>query len=89
MSENYHYLPLVKQFLPPLAEVFELTEPDNRIAIFTADLDGDQIFEIAAAYRLNGEHYVMILKNKHNTAPGSEYERKQCFFRRILFCCGV
>jgi hypothetical protein len=67
MSENYHYLPLVKQFLPPLAEVFELTEPDNRIAIFTADLDGDQIFEIAAAYRLNGEHYVMILKNNHNT----------------------
>ncbi|USK30875.1 VCBS repeat-containing protein [Bacillus sp. CMF21] len=67
MSENYHYLPLVKQFLPPEAEVFELTEPDSRIAIFTADLDGDQIFEIAAAYRLKGDHYVMILKNNHNT----------------------
>lgn len=58
---------LFKRFLPQEADILELHDPENRKAILFADIDGDQVMEAAAAYSYHGEHYVMILKNNHNT----------------------
>ncbi|WP_375142505.1 VCBS repeat-containing protein [Metabacillus idriensis] len=62
-----NYLPLIKHFLPHEAEVLEILHPMSRQAILVGDIDGDQIMEIAAAYRYNEEHYVLILKNVHHS----------------------
>lgn len=53
----------VKNFLPPTAELLWLKKPYKRLAIITADLDGDKKSEIIAAYKLKGECYVVIIKN--------------------------
>lgn len=63
----YDNVSLFARFLPPEAEILEKHHPENRKAILFADIDGDQILEAAAAYSYHGEHYVMILKNNHNT----------------------
>ncbi|MFC9774538.1 WG repeat-containing protein [Paenibacillus chitinolyticus] len=52
---------LVSGFLPQGAELMTIEKPAAQPAIQSADLTGDGIPEIAAAYRLNGEMYLLVL----------------------------
>lgn len=54
------------KFLPPMAKLLELKKPYKKPAILIADLDGDGILEIIAAYKLIGECYVIIIKKYNN-----------------------
>lgn len=54
----------VQSYLPPGAKIIELEESYKRPALLLADLDGDGVGEIIAAYRWQGETYVIVLK-KH------------------------
>jgi tetratricopeptide (TPR) repeat protein len=59
------YVPVIKRFLPPMAELLKLQS--GHPAVITADLDGDGSLEVAAAYKYQGENYVLILKRYDNT----------------------
>jgi len=61
-NEMYLYN-LVRQFLPPMAEVLVPENQYGRPAITIADLDGDNIPEITAAYSWHGKPGSIILKN--------------------------
>ena len=52
----------IKQFLPPDAKLLWLEEPNRRPAIISADLDGDNTQEIAAAYRWLDNNVIVIIK---------------------------
>lgn len=52
----------VRNYLPLKAEFITLKKP----AVFMADLDGDGILEIIAAYKWQGENYIIIMKNYNN-----------------------
>lgn len=57
------YLNLVKKFVPFDSQILFINAPYKRPAIILKDLDGDDIEEIIAAYKYNGENYILILKN--------------------------
>ncbi|MDF2591252.1 MAG: repeat-containing protein [Clostridia bacterium] len=52
----------IKQFLPPEATLLCLDEPNKRHAVISADLDGDNTQEIAAAYRWHENNGIVVLK---------------------------
>lgn len=54
----------IKTYLPPGAELIESEEPSKQAMVRAADLDGDGIPEIMAAYRWHGENYILVLKYK-------------------------
>ena len=53
----------VQNYLPPGSKLIELEKPYKRPALIMADLDGDEIEEIIAVYKWQGETYVIVLKN--------------------------
>ncbi|WP_274649776.1 WG repeat-containing protein [Paenibacillus humicola] len=54
---------LAKAFLPDGAELITADEPNApRTAVYSADFDGDRTPEVAAAYRLNGEPHIVVLR---------------------------
>jgi hypothetical protein len=57
----------IKTYLPPTAELIESEGPVKQALVRPADLDGDGIPEIVAAYRWHGENYILILKYQWNT----------------------
>lgn len=60
-----NFIELVTKFLPQAAQLLTLSKPFKRPAMTFVDLDGDGISEIAAAYKYNGENYIIILKNNN------------------------
>jgi hypothetical protein len=52
----------MNQFLPPDAKLLLLEEPNRRPAILSADLDGDNTQEIAAAYRWHDNNGIVVIK---------------------------
>ncbi|WP_282942139.1 WG repeat-containing protein [Paenibacillus sp. RC67] len=62
MNENEKLAMHVTAFLPPGAELATFPNSDNMTVITAADLDGDQVQEIAAVYRLDNEQHLLILK---------------------------
>jgi tetratricopeptide (TPR) repeat protein len=52
----------MNQFLPPDAKLLWLEEPNRRPAILSADLDGDNTQEIAAAYRWHDNNGIVVVK---------------------------
>lgn len=62
MWHETNSLHFIYQFLPPDAKLLLLEEPNRRPAVVTADFDGDNIHEIAAAYRWNDNNGIVILK---------------------------
>ncbi|WP_051541860.1 WG repeat-containing protein [Clostridium lundense] len=52
----------VQSFLPTGSKIIELESPYKRPAVIMADLDGDGAKEIIAAYKWQGETYVIVLK---------------------------
>jgi hypothetical protein len=56
----------IKEFLPYGAELLFYKEPYKGPAIVTADIDGDDVREIVAAYRWQGESYITLIKKKDN-----------------------
>lgn len=52
----------IVQFLPPDAKLLWIEEPNRHPAIITADLDGDNTHEIAAAFRWQDQNGIIILK---------------------------
>lgn len=52
----------INQFLPPDAKLLFLEEPNGRHAVISADLDGDNTQEIAAAYCWNDNNGIVVLK---------------------------
>lgn len=55
-------LSLIRNFIPPSAEVIILEEPAKRVGIIIEDIDGDKSPEIIVAYRWEGKPYIIILK---------------------------
>lgn len=58
---------LVKKFLPNKADIIIMEGPYRKPAIIMADIDGDGRKEIVAAYKLNNEAYLVILKHYYNS----------------------
>ncbi|MDF2839697.1 MAG: repeat-containing protein, partial [Clostridia bacterium] len=58
-TNNLHF---INKFLPPGASILCIEEPNRRSAVVSADFDGDDIHEIAAAYRWNNRNGIVILK---------------------------
>lgn len=58
-----NFVELVKKSLPPTAQILNLNNPSKKPAILFTDLDGDGLYEIAAAYKYNKENYIIILKD--------------------------
>jgi hypothetical protein len=60
---NEEYMEIfISQFLPPDAKLLWLEKPYRRLAIVTADLDGDNTHEISAAYQWHGNNSIVVLK---------------------------
>lgn len=66
MSNFVEYESIVRNFLPPNAEIIELNRPVSQPAILIADVDGDSDREITTAYCLEGEPYILTLKRSGN-----------------------
>jgi hypothetical protein len=64
MINETQLVQLVRAHLPQGAELLVLNQPSALAAIIPLNLDGQ--LQIAAAYRLNGESYVLILANYGN-----------------------
>ncbi|MBE1442172.1 WG repeat-containing protein [Paenibacillus sp. OAS669] len=62
MNDEVNWETHVKAFLPPGAELVVIPAANQTAAIAAADLDGDQVQEIAAVYRMEQEQHLMILK---------------------------
>jgi hypothetical protein len=52
----------IVQFLPPDATLLWIEEPNRHPAILTADLDGDNTHEMAAAFRWQDQNGIILLK---------------------------
>lgn len=63
MSGLQEIIHLVRKQLPPQAVILFTEESPQLPLIIVTDLDGDRVPEIAAAYFLYGEAYVLILKH--------------------------
>ncbi|MCR8635680.1 WG repeat-containing protein [Paenibacillus radicis (ex Xue et al. 2023)] len=58
---------LVRAFLPRGAELLTIEGYGSpQPAVYAADLDGDGVNEVAAAYRSQGEAYLLVLKYRDN-----------------------
>lgn len=66
MRKREYLFAFVKEFLPYGAELLFYKEPYKGPAIVTADIDGDDVREIVAAYRWQGESYITLIKKKDN-----------------------
>ncbi|EPY2286003.1 hypothetical protein ACTQ4P_15940 [Clostridium sporogenes] len=53
---------IIKMFLPPRAEIITIDKPYKMPAVGMVDLDGDGILELIAAYKWQGEIYIIVLK---------------------------
>jgi len=56
------YVNILRTFLPPGSTVLVLQHPNERPAVLLADIDGDQIEELIAAYKYQGAIYILMLK---------------------------
>ncbi|WP_409345413.1 hypothetical protein [Paenibacillus sp. MBLB4367] len=63
MNQFLSYEALVRSFLQTAAELI-LLQPGNRPAIMAADVDGDREAELTAAYRYQGELYLIMWKSE-------------------------
>lgn len=63
MFEGKDIISLISRYLPPMSELAVLEKPNRKPAICLVDLDGDEVPEIAAIYKKQGEYYLIILKN--------------------------
>jgi hypothetical protein len=66
MTNETEVVQIVRAHLPQGAELLTIDRPFPHPAVTTADLDGDGTPEIAAAYRLNSEAYVLMLQQHGN-----------------------
>lgn len=79
MWDEQNVLKVVRMHLPPMAEICVSDEPYFRACIRMADIDGDGVPEIVGAYHLQGDTYILGLKEKENgwrpvaNIKGSEY----------------
>ncbi|OGO79396.1 MAG: hypothetical protein A2Y23_06065 [Clostridiales bacterium GWB2_37_7] len=62
MWKEKNMLHFINQFLPPGAKLLWLEDNIRHPAVVTADIDGDNIHEIAAAYRLSDTNNIIVLK---------------------------
>ncbi|EJO5347041.1 hypothetical protein NRP93_001108, partial [Clostridium botulinum] len=53
---------IIKMFLPPRSEIITIDKPYKTPAVAMVDLDGDGILELIAAYKWQGEIYIIVLK---------------------------
>lgn len=67
MCSDKDLVDIVKMFLPHTSEIILFEVPSKRQAVELIDLDGDNILELACAYYLQGEIYIIILKYYDST----------------------
>ncbi|WFD10165.1 hypothetical protein [Tepidibacter hydrothermalis] len=78
---------IVKCFLPYMAEVSTLR--NNKKAVILADIDGYGFNEIVAAYKWQGENYIVVLKRVYNgwciigNVKGSGYDITELIAARV------
>ncbi|WP_232696979.1 hypothetical protein [Brevibacillus daliensis] len=60
------HVQVIHRFLPKMAEVVYMLQSSHPPAFIVADLDGDGQEEMVAAYRCQGEMYLMILKKNRD-----------------------
>jgi hypothetical protein len=66
MPNEENTMEWVRRYLPPQAELLS-AETGHRPFVRMSDFDGDGTKELAAAYRLHGENYVVILKKRRDS----------------------
>ncbi|WP_248926243.1 WG repeat-containing protein [Paenibacillus hamazuiensis] len=67
MIANETQIRRIRMHLPQGAELLTIERPFPHPAAVAADLDGDGIAELAGAYRLEGQVYVIVLKRQGST----------------------
>ncbi|SMF83671.1 WG containing repeat-containing protein [Paenibacillus uliginis N3/975] len=76
MSTNEPQLTqLVRGLLPSGAELVMINKPAELTAVYAADLNGDQVPEVTAVYRLNGELYLLVLQYRDGIWEVAENEK--------------